>query len=265
MFLPTILILLALPFSSAQLPYTVVSSVLSDVPTSKDVSYSCTFKNRWSKSRHSADYPTDARWAPPVMVSHNRQYSMWNSQSLASTGVKEVSEVRHKRYHLCLFALVRLMPLQSLTCAAQKGVSTTLVSEIRAASPATDVFVVGAPQIAVGSQVLPNIKVTLATTLLSSIARIAPSPDWFTGFRNFNAANSGAQRWLQSFTLETFPWDAGTEKGDTYNPSNDAESPPARITRFTTSNIRPTRVFVSTTPEGKSQILPVATWECKLV
>jgi Spondin_N len=144
-------------------------------------------------------------------------------------------------------------------------VSTKLVSELRAAAPATGDFVVGAPQTAVASQVLPYVTVTLDTTHLSSIARMAPTPDWFTGFRNFNAADSSVRRWYQSFSLETAPWDAGTEQGDTYVDTNSAESPQQRITRFTTANIRSTRVFVSTTPAGANRILPVATWECKLV
>lgn len=94
---------------------------------------------------------------------------------------------------------------------------------------------------------------------------MAPSPDWFSGFYNFNAADTVANKWLYSFVVATAPWDAGTETGNTYDPSNPAESPQARISQFTTSNIRPTSVYVSVGSNNKKRVLPVARWECQLV
>ena len=55
---------------------------------------------------------------------------------------------------------------------------------------------------------------------------IAPSPDWFSGLSNFDVrdANNDRQTYFGSFSIETFPWDAGTETGDRYSLSNPAEN-----------------------------------------
>lgn len=94
-------------------------------------------------------------------------------------------------------------------------------------------------------------------SLLSTMSMIAPSPDWFSGVYNFNVL--AGDTWYESFTLATFPWDAGTDSGDTYTSSNQATSPAQDIFQLTTDTIPGTNVFLS--PSGDS-VEPVATWTC---
>lgn len=145
----------------------------------------------------------------------------------------------------------------------QTGETATLLSEISGVVQAAGTPVVGItqPLRVFTNQTLPTIIVTQARPYLSSITMIAPSPDWFSGFYNFNAANSTTQRWLRSFTLETGAWDAGTEQGANYVMDNAAESPARRISQFRIGNLPNTNVFAS--PNGL-RVLPVARWECRL-
>ena len=77
----------------------IVSMEMSTVPMSHSVSYSCTFKNKWSPSRQPVGYPFDAHWSPPVIAAHGR-WRMWARNRNATDGVVQVAEVR---YHVTLF------------------------------------------------------------------------------------------------------------------------------------------------------------------
>lgn len=96
-------------------------------------------------------------------------------------------------------------------------------------------------------------------SLLSTITMIAPSPDWFSGVYNFNLVLG--EVWYESFTLQTFPWDAGTDSGDTYTAANQATDPHSNIFQLTTDSIPDTSVFLNPTGDA---VEPVATWTCSV-
>jgi hypothetical protein len=74
--------------------HSIKSKTSSVTPISMDVMYSCTFVNRWSSSRHPNDYPSNAHWSPPVLVTHDQTYVLWENGGLASSGIENVAEVR---------------------------------------------------------------------------------------------------------------------------------------------------------------------------
>ena len=91
------------------------------------------------------------------------------------------------------------------------------------------------------------------------------SPDWFTGFYNFDATNDDTSTWYREFSISTYAWDAGTEEGEEYSGSNSATNPKEPIKRFNVNNLPSTNVFLSTVePSSTSTVLPVATWTCTL-
>ena len=97
-------------------------------------------------------------------------------------------------------------------------------------------------------------------TLLSAVVTFDPSPDWFTGFSSFDAVDGGT--WLKRFTIETFPFDAGTQEGDSYSGPSSPQSPPENIFRITeTTSPESTGVFLSS---DNSTVLPVLEWSCRL-
>lgn len=86
------------------------------------------------------------------------------------------------------------------------------------------------------------------------------SPDWFSGFYDFNAVDDNTDTWYENFTIPLYPFDAGTEEGDTYETENLATFPKQPITRFTIDNVS-NRIFLN--PEG-NDILPVGKYTCNL-
>jgi hypothetical protein len=86
------------------------------------------------------------------------------------------------------------------------------------------------------------------------------SPDWFSGFYNFDAIDDVTSTWYREFIISTYPWDAGTEDGEGYSGSNPATSPTEPIKRFNPNNLPSTNVFLS----NSGTVLPVATWTCTL-
>jgi hypothetical protein len=94
---------------------------------------------------------------------------------------------------------------------------------------------------------------------ISSISMSAPSPDWFTGFYNLPLINNASDTWYESFEIESYPWDAGTDSGDTYLADNRPIDPPLWIYQLTADTVPPTDVFLD--PSG-STVPPVALWNC---
>lgn len=106
---------------------------------------------------------------------------------------------------------------------------------------------------------MPSLEVTDRYRYLNGIAALLPSPDWFTGFYLFDTVDEFDLTFFSTFLLHIYPWDAGTDTGDSYT-SFDADAVPAdNVKRFTTQN-SPGGIFKS--PEGS--IKPVGELECKL-
>lgn len=52
--------------------------------------------------------------------------------------------------------------------------------------------------------------------LVSFVSMISPSPDWFVGISALELCQSDCS-WLENKIIELYPWDAGTDKGTTYD------------------------------------------------
>merc|ERR1712013_177640 len=95
---------------------------------------------------------------------------------------------------------------------------------------------------------------------LSSITMVAPSPDWFTGFYDVRPVQDGM--WLDSFSVLTHPWDAGTDSGDTYVSANQATNPQEGVFQLVPENLPSSDVFLAPDEEN---VKPVARWRCSIV
>jgi len=216
-----------------------LSQVASTVPNTHTVTYSCKFTNNWSGTNHPVNYPSsNAHWSPPIIAAHSKRYVMWEPNALATEGVEIVAE---------------------------SGGPTTLLAEIETAQ---DERVAGDRVRGVvtfnknaQSQILSDITLTPVFDRMSSITMIAPSPDWFTGFYNIHPVDESSDFWLQSFEIETFPWDAGTEQGDTFSGDNPAEDPHVSIFQLTKDTVPANGVLLNL---EKTEVLPMATWSCAL-
>jgi len=215
-----------------------LTSVLSTVPASHSVTYSCTFTNNWSGDNHSK-YPGNAHWSPPVIAAHGKKYSMWEPGELATAGVEDVAET---------------------------GSPFQLIDEIE---DAQELDIVGeyvrggvAFNKDTQSQTFDNIVLTPWFNMMSSITMIAPSPDWYTGFYDLKPIDKSSDVWYQSFDVYSYAWDAGTETGQELDGDNPPEDPHEDIMEITKKTLPENGPLLN--PDG-GKVLPMATWSCNLV
>lgn len=98
--------------------------------------------------------------------------------------------------------------------------------------------------------------------LVSTIASVMPSPDWFSGCYDLDMLNTATGTWFDKVVIETYPWDAGTDSGETYTAGGVATLPKYLITQFTVGTVPETGVFLS--PDG-DDVFPVSRWTCTRV
>lgn len=215
-----------------------LSQVLSEVPASHSVTYSCTFQNNWSGVNHPFEYPSNAHWSPPVIAAHSKRYTMWKPGEEASEGVENVAET---------------------------GSTSTLEDELDDAQAEDSVgeFITGSAQFNSDTQeqTFADIAMTPWFNMMSSITMVAPSPDWYSGFYKVNPINKSSMVWYESFVIASYPWDAGTEEGDTFSGSNSAQNPKAPIMQLTKDTVPDNGVFLNS---EETEVLPMATWSCTL-
>jgi len=207
---------------------------VSSTLVSSSVEYAVVFRNQWSSARHPVDYPGDAHWSPPVVAAHNADYEMWSGGGMASPGVQEVAET---------------------------GGTGTITAELDDAGDSVGAFVVGGGVIfnSVTQFIeLPVLTVDEDKNILSGISMVAPSPDWIAGFNGFVPVVDGM--WLESFTIESQPYDAGTDGGETFAAGNVPLDPATEMFELTPDTTPGGDIFVL-----DGEILPVASWEFKLI
>jgi len=216
-----------------------VQEVVSNLPVGVPVSYECDFINRWTSSRHPNQFPGSGHWSTPLMASHNKRYTMWSDMQVSSAGVEKVAEKG---------------ALGSLT--KELAAAGFMVNDV--ASSSGSFFPSGGDFASTPIQGL--LDMDNSHRLISSITKIEPSPDWFSGLNSYSPVMN--DRWLSSFNVYSYPWDAGSEDGSSYSGSNLATDPKVESFRFTVDTVPSTNIFVNT---AEDDVLPVAQWSCTLV
>lgn len=75
---------------------------------------------------------------------------------------------------------------------------------------------------------ISNVTVSEDFPLITLVSMVAPSPDWFIAVNNLdlrsgnNAVNNG---WKETFTMDVFAYDAGTDDGSNYTSGNATSNP----------------------------------------
>jgi len=187
--------------------------------------------NLWTAERHPTDFPNNPHWSPMLIASHSGKYSMWNPDSNSSPGVESMAETGS------------LGQLQTEINAAGKKVKDTGKGSLFFPDGLDD-------QVNIGT-----FKMDRGHRLVSSVSMIAPSPDWFSGFHDYRPISDG--KWLASFSIESYPYDAGTDSGSTYMSSNSPTNPQVNTFRLDSDT---STVFLN-----DGEVLPVARWSCDLL
>jgi len=171
------------------------------------VEYRVVFKSTWTARSHPFEYPSGAHFSGLIGASHNANYSIFAVGRRPTPGLERLSE---------------------------EGKHSPLSDEINVAIEAGNagaMFETGA---------LKNFRDSLVATvqvdpkhpMVSVVAMIAPSPDWFTGASSVNLAENGG--WVKTRTLTLPAYDSGGDDGRTYKAADRNTNPKKPTTRAAT-------------------------------
>jgi len=164
--------------------------------------YTVTFDATWTAITHPTDYPPGPHFSGLVGGTHDASVSFWNTGELASLGIKRMAEW---------------------------GSQTELLAEVQAAidTGAAETTIADDPLWTVPGTTSVAIHLTPEFPLLTLVAMIAPSPDWFIGVRDLDLAPGGV--WVEELVIDIFAYDAGTDSGVSYTSPDQATVPPDPI------------------------------------
>lgn len=169
--------------------------------------YTIVLKGSWTAANFPREYPTANAITGPhfsglIGASHDTTYALFTEGTMPTPGLERLSE---------------------------EGRHNPLDDEIRAAITAGGVGVLfeSGPLRDFGDSLVAVVRVDSAHPMVSLVAMIAPSPDWFAGFLNVTLMENGA--WVTSRTVELTAWDSGGDDGTTYKAA-DRDTNPKRVT-----------------------------------
>lgn len=175
--------------------------------------YTIVFESVWesvtdnpTNGQSTIDLPSNAHWSPLVGATHKTANTFLMMGAAASPGIESVAET---------------------------GATNTFQTEINNNADA-DKFINGSGLGAgKGTITINSLDVSEDFPLVTLASMIAPSPDWFIAVNSINLRsgnNSINNGWKGTFTINLFPYDAGTEDGSTYELGNPESNPIGVIT-----------------------------------
>jgi len=163
------------------------------------VEYRVTFEATWSSRTHPIDFPSNPHFSRLIGGTHNDQVSFWKPGSLASSGIESMAET----------GSVTPLNLEVQEAVDEGRALTVLSGGGIADSPGSTTF---------------SFIITPQFPLVTLVSMIAPSPDWFVGVQALSLCENGG--WINEISQDLYPYDAGTDSGETFNSAN-ADTNPA--------------------------------------
>lgn len=172
----------------------------------KTTEYTVILKSTWTAATHPFEYPRGTGPNAPhfsglIGATHDQSYAIFAEGTTPTPGLERLSEEGNHR------------PLNDEISVAIVQRHALSLFETDPLRMATDSLVTIA-------------RVDSLHPLVSLVAMIVPSPDWFAGVRNVNLMENGA--WVATRTVELRPYDAGGDDGATYKApdrNNDPKKP----------------------------------------
>ena len=159
----------------------------------------------WNTAQHTS-IPGNTHWSDLIGATHNAANQFMEVNQLASLGIKDVAE---------------------------RGINTAITNEINAAIANNlanqllqDNFSPYAGNDSVSG--FNNITVNEAFPLVTLVSMVAPSPDWFIAVNSLNLRSGNPtinNGWKETFTVDVFVYDAGTDSGTNYTSPNAPTQP----------------------------------------
>lgn len=174
--------------------------------------YDINFTSVWNSNDHGT-LPSNAHWSDLVGANHNNNVTFLEMGGTATTGIENVAEL---------------------------GSNTVFNSEVQTAINTGNaeqwLSQSFSPFAAISSATLSNIVFSEDYPLLTLVSMIAPSPDWIIAVNGLNLWDTSMNKWKETFTVDLFPYDAGTEEGLGYSGNNVATNPRGVITNIAGAN-----------------------------
>jgi len=165
--------------------------------------YEVTFTPAWSAQSHPLEYPkagvlTGPHFSGIIGTTHGAGYEIFKAGKAPSPGLERLSEMgKHD-------------PLDAeIKAAIAKGSAGALFE--------TD----GIKDLT--RPVKFSITVDTRNPMVSAVAMIAPSPDWFAGVGNVSLMEAGG--WVVAKTLDVYAYDSGGDDGTTYEAADKDNNP----------------------------------------
>jgi len=178
------------------------------------VEYTVVVKSTWTAATHPFEYPAAGTLTGPhfsglIGASHNVSYGLFAEGSPPTPGLERLSE---------------------------EGKHNPLDEEIQAAIAAGNagVLVETGPLRDFTDSLVTTIRVDDAHPMVSLVAMVAPSPDWFTGVANVSLMENG--QWVPSRTLDLVAYDSGGDDGTTYKAPDRDNNPKKPTSRAMTAH-----------------------------
>ncbi|MFI0429502.1 spondin domain-containing protein [Mariniflexile sp. HMF6888] len=179
--------------------------------------YSISLTTIWNATDHTS-VPEDAHWSELVGATHNTANAFFELVVVSpnTDGIKDMAEL---------------------------GNNTNFMSEVNTAisSNKADQWInAGDLAGAIGTFTIDNLQVSESFPLITLVSMVAPSPDWFIAVNSIdlrsgnNSVNNG---WKDSFTLDVFAYDAGTDDGTDYTSANAVSNPRVGVFKITDAPI----------------------------
>ena len=174
--------------------------------------YSVTFTGNWTDESTTPlnDLPGSAHFTTLIGAVHNGNVTFWQSGGMASRGIEIMAET---------------------------GGTSTLRNEIQASTHVHAVIQQGVSFGGTRTDTF-NIDIPKDHPLITLTSMIGPSPDWFVGISGRSLLDG--QDWRPTVMVDLYPYDAGTEDGNTFSLSNPDTNPQGTIT-----SLRGTAPFTS--------------------
>lgn len=174
--------------------------------------YTVTLDATWSAETHPNGFPSNPHFSGLIGGSHDSTVRFWELGQLATTGIRQMAEWGSKQ----------TLTQEVETAIAGGGAGAVISGGGIGTSP---------------GQVSQSFSVAPEFPLVTLVAMIAPSPDWFVGVAGVNLLAGGS--WQAEVVVTLFPVDAGTDSGTNYNSFDQVTNPPQPISLITGAPFAP--------------------------
>ncbi|CAF0865986.1 unnamed protein product [Rotaria sordida] len=230
-----------------------------------EAKYQLTFRGLWSPETHKKDWPsTTAHFSTSVGAVHNANYTMFQIGSYANRGLSQLvltgethtleQELANEQRNRGSVGLRFFMSGSSCHQAIRVNrnfhqLSLSFNGVIRS-------LLFAQPLKLSSNEIKSTMNVFTVSPYhpkLSFVSKISPSPDWFTGVNAIDLCLSNCT-WIEQYSEDLYPLDAGIDSGKTYTSSRLPTIPLEKIHTIT-GTVSPSSSFHD--PMSKP-IMPVA-------